>query len=86
MNRLVRIDGELLDKLALFGELNDFARLVRIGINHVAVGNEQMAVWSLSHAEWTVQVNHIAVNNRAFPSLLGVMGLFLSGVVIVSRI
>src|SRR4029077_3812573 len=43
----------------------------RVGINHVAVGNEQVAIGSLSHGEWTMQVNGICVDNRACASTAG---------------
>src|SRR6516225_10536839 len=38
---------------------------MRVGIDHIAVWNEQMTIWSLCHSEWTMQMNSICVNNPA---------------------
>ena len=39
-----RIDVELADELAASGQFDDFARVVRIGIDRVAVAGDQVAV------------------------------------------
>jgi hypothetical protein len=39
-----RIDVELADELAVLCQFDDFTRVVRIGINRVAVAGDQVAV------------------------------------------
>ena len=61
-----RIDGKLADEPALDRELDDFAGLVWVGINAVAVADQQVPVGRLRHRECPVQVDVIRVDDCAF--------------------
>jgi hypothetical protein len=61
-----RIDGKLADELALNRELDDFAGLVWVGIDTVAVADQQVPIWRLRHRQCPMQVDVIRIDNGAF--------------------
>ena len=57
-----RIEGELADELTLGRKLDQLARLVRISVDRVAVGREQIAVGCQRQADRTTKVRLILVD------------------------
>src|ERR1700739_1778726 len=70
------VDLELAYELAVTGELDDFAQLIRVRVDRVAVGRDQVAVRGQRQRRGPVQVSVVLIHDPSRPPvLLGFAGI-----------
>ncbi len=74
---LSRVNRELTDEMAVHGEFHDLARLIRIGIDSIAIADQQVPIGRQNHGQRPMQVDLVPVDQLAATfRLIFVAGIF----------